>query len=90
MPGSACAQVESAVGRGAVLAEFPTMPVTVIAERVGWASGHSWFADNVARIRPDCTVSDPCDRLVYLASEKVRCDMWFPGRLVPDHAGVLC
>lgn len=85
--GSAWAQVEPAVR--ALLAEFPLMPATVIAERVRWSGGHSWFAENVARIRPEYAPVDPSDRLVHLPGEQVQCDLWFPGQLVPDHAGVL-
>jgi transposase len=84
---SAWALVEPAVR--ALLGQFPTMPATVIAQRVGWSGGHSWFAENVARIRPEYAPADPCDRLVHLPGEQVQCDLWFPGQLVPDHAGVL-
>jgi len=84
---SAWAQVEMAVR--VLLGQFPTMPATVIAQRVGWTGGHSWFAENVARIRPEYAAVDPCDRLVHLPGEQVQCDLWFPGSLVPDHAGVL-
>ncbi|MHA0289938.1 IS21 family transposase [Mycobacterium sp. C3-094] len=84
---SAWLAVESAV-RG-LLREYPTMAASVIAERVGWSGGHSWFAENVARIRPEYAPADPCDRLVHLPGEQVQCDLWFPGALVPDHAGVL-
>jgi transposase len=84
---SAWAQVELAVR--VLLGQFPTMPATVIAERVGWTGGRSWFAENVARIRPEYVPADPCDRLVHLPAEQVQCDLWFPGQLVPDHGGVL-
>lgn len=84
---SAWAQIELAVR--VLLGQFPTMPATVLAERVGWTGGHSWFAENVARIRPEYAPADPCDRLVHLPGEQVQCDLWFPGHLVPDHAGVL-
>ncbi|OBJ82594.1 transposase [Mycobacterium gordonae] len=84
---SAWAQIELAVR--ALLGQFPTMPATVLAQRVGWTGGHSWFAENVARIRPEYVPADPCDRLVHLPGEQVQCDLWFPGHLVPDHAGVL-
>lgn len=84
---SAWLQVEPAVR--ALLREFPTMAATVIAQRVGWTGGHSWFGENVARIRPEYAPADPCDRLVHLPGEQVQCDLWFPGALVPDHAGVL-
>jgi transposase len=83
---SAWAQIELAVR--VLLGRFPTMPATVLAERVGWTGGHSWFAENVARIRPEYAPADPCDRLVHLPGEQVQCDLWFPGALVPDHAGV--
>lgn len=84
---SAWAQIEPAVR--AVLSQYPTMPATVIAQRVGWAGGHSWFGENVSRIRPEYAPADPCDRLVHLPGEQVQCDLWFPGQLVPDHGGVL-
>lgn len=84
---SAWAAVEPAVR--ALLGQHPRMPATVLAERVGWAGGHSWFSENVAKIRPEYAPADPCDRLVHLPGEQVQCDLWFPGQLVPDHAGVL-
>jgi hypothetical protein len=40
-------------------------------------------------IRPEYAPADPCDRLVHLPGEQVQCDLWFPGALVPDHAGAL-
>lgn len=84
---SARAQIEPAVRT--MLSQYPTMPATVIAQRVGWMGGHSWFAENVARIRPEYAPADPCDRLVHLPGEQVQCDLWLPGRVMPDHAGVL-
>lgn len=84
---SAWAQIEPAVRN--VLRSHPRMPATVIAERVRWAGGHSWFSENVARIRPEYAPTDPCDRLVHLPGEQVQCDLWFPGQLVPDHSEVL-
>jgi hypothetical protein len=32
-----------------LLAEFPEMPATVLAERVDWVGSPSWFGENVAR-----------------------------------------
>ena len=84
---SAWSAVELAVR--ALLMRHPRMPASVLAERVGWSGGHSWFSENVARIRPEYAPADPCDRLVHLPGEQVQCDLWFPGQLVPDHAGVL-
>lgn len=86
-PSSGWAQIEPAVRE--LLTRFPTMPATVIAERVGWSGGRSWFAENVTRIRPEYAPADPCDRLVHRPGEQVQCDLWFPGQLVPDQAGVL-
>jgi hypothetical protein len=84
---SAWAQVELAVRM--LLGQYPTMPAAVMAQRVGWTGGHSWFSENVARIRPEYAPADRCDRLVHLPGEQVQCDLWFPGQLVPDRAGVL-
>lgn len=65
------------------------MAATVLAERVRWEGGHSWFAECVARIRPEYVPIDPCDRLVHLPGQQVQCDLWMPGQVVPDHRGVL-
>lgn len=37
----------------ALLGEYPQLPATVIAERVGWAGSITWFRDNVRRLRVD-------------------------------------
>ena len=37
----------------ALLLETPTMPATVLAERVGWTGSIRWFRDNVKRLRPE-------------------------------------
>ncbi|WP_328813987.1 IS21 family transposase [Rhodococcus sp. NBC_00297] len=84
---SAWSRVEPSVR--ALLAAYPSMPTTVIAERIGWRGGRSWLSENVARVRPEYAPADPADRLVHLPGEQVQCDLMFPGHLVPDHAGVL-
>lgn len=48
-----------------LLADFPEMPATVIAERVGWEGSISWFRDNVRRLRPKYRRPDPADRLSW-------------------------
>lgn len=70
----------------AMLAEFPDMPATVLAERVGWSGSGSWFRQNVARLRPEYRRVDPADRLVWEAGDVIQCDLWFPPRkiLLPD------
>ncbi len=65
---SACAAMESAMR--ALLMQHPRMPASVLAERVGWAAGHSWFSENVARIRPEYAPADPCDRLVHCPASR--------------------
>ncbi len=71
----------------ALLREFPEMPATVIAERVGWTGSSSWFRDNVARLRPEHRRVDPADRLTWAAGDAAQCDLWFPPRKVPCENG---
>jgi Helix-turn-helix domain of resolvase len=66
----------------ALLAEFPEMPATVIAERVGRGGSISWFRENVRRLRPEHRPPDPADRLVWAAGDAVQCDLWFPPRRI--------
>ncbi len=71
----------------ALLAEFPDLPATVIAERVGWTGSSSWFRDNVARLRPEHRRVDPADRLTWAAGDAAQCDLWFPPRKIPLENG---
>ena len=45
-----------------LLAVTPTMPASVLAERVGWSGSASVFRDKVAVIRPEYLPPDPADR----------------------------
>ena len=72
-----------------LLEATPSMPATVIAERVGWSGSATWFRQNVARIRPDYAPTDPADRIVYHPGDQVQCDLWFPEPRIPVGAGVL-
>lgn len=56
--GSAVDAVEPAIVD--LLREFPTMPTTVIAERVGWERGMTVFKARVAELRPLFRPPDPC------------------------------
>ena len=71
----------------ALLAEFPRMPATVIAERVGWSGSITWFRDNVRRLRPEERRPDPADRLVWEPGDAAQCDLWFPPRKIPLEDG---
>jgi hypothetical protein len=70
-----------------LLAEFPEMPATVLAERVGWDGSRSWFGENVARLRPQYRRPDPADRLSWAAGDAAQCDLWFPPARVPLEDG---
>jgi transposase len=67
----------------ALLAQFPEMPATVIAERIGWEHSSSVLRARIAQLRPLYAPADPADRTTYVAGEIVQCDLWFPGKVVP-------
>lgn len=62
----------------ALLAEFPRMPSTVIAERVGWQHSSSIFRARVSELRPEYQGIDPVQRTSYRPGEIAQCDLWFP------------
>jgi transposase len=66
-----------------LLAGTPSMPATVLAERVGWTGSPTWFRQNVARLRPDYAPTDPADRIVYHPGDQMQCDLWFPEPRIP-------
>jgi transposase len=66
-----------------LLEATPSMPATVLAERVGWSGSATWFRQNVAAIRPDYAPTDPADRIVYRPGDQVQCDLWFPEPRIP-------
>lgn len=61
-----------------LLQVYPTMPATVIAERIGWARGLTVFKERVAELRPVYLPPDPASRTSYVAGEIAQCDLWFP------------
>ena len=73
----------------ALLTEFPDMPATVIAERIGWEHSSSVLRARIALLRPLYRPADPADRTTYVAGEIVQCDLWFPGKVVPVAPKVL-
>ena len=71
----------------ALLAEFPELPATVIAERVEWPGSISWFRENVGRLRPVYRRPDPADRLSWAPGDAAQCDLWFPPSRIPLEDG---
>ncbi|GAB2578744.1 IS21 family transposase [Microlunatus antarcticus] len=70
-----------------LLALWPTMPLTVIAERIGWTHSLTILKDRVRVLRPLFVPPDPASRTTYLAGELMQCDLWFPPVDVPLGAG---
>ncbi|MFD0207530.1 MULTISPECIES: IS21 family transposase [Saccharothrix] len=66
-----------------LLADWPTMPVPVIAERIGWRHGMTVLKDRVRELRPLFTPPDPASRTSYEPGELAQCDLWFPPVDVP-------
>jgi transposase len=66
-----------------LLAEFPRMPATVIAERIGWERGLTQLKVRVRELRPLYLPSDPCQRTEYAPGELAQWDLWFPPAVVP-------
>lgn len=71
----------------ALLAEFPDMPATVIAERIGWQNSMTVLKDRVRLLRPQYRPVDPASRTAYQPGEPAQCDLWFPPAKVPVGAG---
>jgi transposase len=61
-----------------LLQAFPTMPATVIAERIGWTRSIRVLSARVAELRPVYLPPDPASRTNYVAGEIAQCDLWFP------------
>jgi hypothetical protein len=72
-----------------LLKATPSMPATVLAERVGWTGSATWFRQSVALVRPDYAPKDPADRIVYHPGDQVQCDLWFPEPRIPVGDGSL-
>jgi transposase len=61
----------------------PSMPATVIAERVGWDRSITVLRDRVRELRPYYLPPDPSSRTTYLPGERMQCDLWFPPVDIP-------
>lgn len=66
-----------------LLSEYPKMPASVIAERIGWTGSSSYFRQRIAEIRPDYAPVDPADRINYEPGDQMQCDLWFPPAKIP-------
>jgi hypothetical protein len=72
-----------------LLAIYPRMPATVIAERIGWAYSIRTLSERVRELRPVNLPPDPASRTTYVAGEIAQCDFWFHCRDHPDVNGQL-
>jgi transposase len=61
----------------------PTMPATVIAERLEWPHGITILRDRVRELRPLFRPPDPCQRTSYQPGELVQFDLWQPDYDIP-------
>ena len=67
----------------ALLADTPTMPATVIAERIEWPHGMTILKARVAELRPLYVPVDPYQRTTYRPGELVQFDLWQPDAAIP-------
>ncbi|MFI8458391.1 IS21 family transposase, partial [Kitasatospora sp. NPDC085464] len=81
LKGSAVDAVEPAIRE--LLKQTPTMPATVIAERIGWERGMTILKERVRELRPAYLPVDPVSRTVYQPGELAQCDLWFPPVDIP-------
>jgi transposase len=66
-----------------LLRVWPSMPATVVAERVGWQRSIRVLRDRVSALRPAYLPPDPASRTTYAAGELAQCDFWFPEVTLP-------
>jgi transposase len=66
-----------------LLQACPTMPATVIGERIAWRYSIRTLSARVAELRPVYLPPDPASRTSYLAGEIAQCDFWFPPIRLP-------
>jgi transposase len=80
-PGSIVDTVEPEVRE--LLKEFPEIPATVIAERIGWERSITVLRDRVAELRPLFVPPDPCQRTSYRPGQLAQFDLWQPDVDIP-------
>jgi transposase len=67
----------------ALLGEFPSMPATVLAERIDWTRGMTILKERVRELRPLFLPPDPCQRTSYRPGELAQWDLWQPDVDIP-------
>ena len=70
-----------------LLMQFPRMPATVIAERIGWDRSLTVLKDRVRELRPLYLPPDPAGRTQYRPGELAQWDLWFPPADIPLENG---
>ncbi|MGW6505930.1 IS21 family transposase [Nonomuraea angiospora] len=66
-----------------LLRQWPDIPATVIAERIGWQRSMTVLKDRIRQIRPEYRPVDPASRTSYQPGELAQCDLWFPPARIP-------
>jgi hypothetical protein len=67
-----------------LLRETPTMPATVIVERIGWQRGRTILKERVVcELGPACLPVVPVSRTTYRPGEPAQCDLWFSEADIP-------
>lgn len=66
-----------------LLKAFPSMPTTVIAERIDWSNSIRVLRDRVSELRPLFVPPDPAQRTLYRPGEWGQFDLWQPDVLIP-------
>jgi transposase len=66
-----------------LLRAYPSIPATVIGERIRWPYSIRTLSGRVAKLRPLYLPPDPVSRTTYAAGELAQCDFWFPDISVP-------
>lgn len=66
-----------------LLQATPSMPATVVAERIGWEHSIRILRTRVSELRPVYLPPDPASRTTYLPGEIGQCDFWFPDIELP-------
>jgi transposase len=67
----------------ALLTDCPSMPASVIAERIDWPHGMTILKDRVAELRPLFKKPDPSQRTSYRPGELAQFDLWEPETPIP-------